>query len=370
MTYERVDRIRRAAILVASLEEALAEAVLGELPPLEATRVLAELERLDEIDPDEQQDVLEEFRRAARRSDAGAAVEFTYSAPVAAATTTAQKRMTAASSGDGDAEIHAMAEVLSQEHPQIIAAALSRLDADRAAAVFAALPAELHAEVLDRVSRLAPADEEAVQEVQSHLERQVGERRAHLERAAAGAELARKLVAHTAPAQRIVLLERLSVKQSGGGLGFRYPEVARGVRPDSSADFGMTKTSNGNLSRYQESPFPVRTPAAPAASVNDPTAPPRETDAVLADLSPALLALGDEALVAALRSVDEQTGQRALAASSEQLIKRITRQLPRRQARSLKRLLRNFGPTRLADLRRAQLDLLRAAERFAEPKAA
>src|SRR4029079_5222453 len=96
-----------------------------------------------------------------------------------------------------DADVATMAELLAREQPQIIAAALSRLGGDVGAAVFAALPSDLHAEVLDRVAHLAPADEEAVLDVQTQLLQKVDERRAHRERVAAGAELAQKLIART-----------------------------------------------------------------------------------------------------------------------------------------------------------------------------
>ena len=41
MNYERNERIRRAAILVASIDEALAEQMLDSLPASEATKILA-----------------------------------------------------------------------------------------------------------------------------------------------------------------------------------------------------------------------------------------------------------------------------------------------------------------------------------------
>jgi flagellar motor switch protein FliG len=344
---------------VASLDEALAESLLRAMPTQEATKVLAELDRIEEIDPEEQQDVLDEFRRAARHAEAPAsAVEFTYSAPVAVPSPPPAPAADAALAA-ADADASAMAEVLTQEHPQIIAAALSRLDADRAAAVFAALPSYLHAEVLERVSRLAPADEEAVLEVESQLLRKVDERRAWRERAAAGAELARNLISKTAPAQRVVLLERLSVKKSP-------PAIA----PAPSRHGGSTTAVDGSAWSRQATHLQTAIRESEVAEYYYDDAAAANKNVVLEDQSAALMALSDETLLAALRSVDNETGQRALAASNEKLIKRITRKLPRRQARSLRRLLRTFGPTRLADLRQAQQELLRVAEECAAAKAA
>src|SRR5688500_15031075 len=134
MNRQRAERIRRAAILVASLEEALAERILAALPPREAAQVLDEAERLETIDPEEQQDVVAEFRRMSRgaRSE-GATVEFAFSDAASAAQTNDTPRDSEANRsgsavdgvfGNGDAL--AAAELLSVEQPQTIAATLSR----------------------------------------------------------------------------------------------------------------------------------------------------------------------------------------------------------------------------------------------------
>ena len=132
MNYDRTQRIRRAAILVASLEETLAEQMLESLPRLEATRILDEVDRLGELDPEELQDVLDEFRSAGRRGhEIEGGVEFTYSAPMKPilAATAAVASPGDAEAADADARqadnALLMAELLSHEHPQTIAAALS-----------------------------------------------------------------------------------------------------------------------------------------------------------------------------------------------------------------------------------------------------
>ncbi len=361
MTYDRTERIRRAAILVASLEEPLAEALLRDLPPLEAAKVFAELDRLESIDPEEQSDVLEEFRRATRRSGGEeGAVEFTYSAPTAgerhAAAPTTESSNSSATGDGGEADAATMAELLSHEHPQIIAAALSRLGAERGAAVFAALPAELQTETLERLARLAPADEEAVLEVESLLLQQVDQRREHRERAAAGVELARQILARTAPERRAVLMARLPAD----GL-LRTPTLS--LHRESAAPVAQQAVhlaSAIDRQRFDER-FGERFDAgARVAWLADDT-PADESLANLEDLSAELMALSDATLVAALRTADEQVVQRALAASGERLLDRVARMLPRRQARKLRRLVQSFGPASLAELRQAQHELLRVA---------
>jgi flagellar motor switch protein FliG len=361
MTYERTERIRRAAILLASLEEALAEQLLRELPAPEADKVLAELDRLEAIDPEEQADVLEEFRRATRRGggDRGA-VEFAYttapSAPVVPAAVTAADAPAAP-----DADTAAMAELLSGEQPQVIAAALSRLNGEQGAAVFAALPAELHLEVLDRVSRLTLADEESVLEVESQLLQKVGERRERRERAAAGAELARRLLAKTSPQRQAVLLERISAKRTSQAVAPPAPRPVQATAARASLAAPRWQTLLGTSRR------PISAEATTAGTRKAELA---DSDSVLEDQSHALESMSDEVLVEALRRVDDETGLRALASASEKLVKRISRRLPRGQARKLRRLLRSFGPTRLADMRQAQHELLRVANECMQTSAA
>lgn len=357
MPYDRADRIRRAAILVASLDEALAEQLLAELPHGEAERILSAAERLEPIDVEEQQDVLAEFRRLRRAAPAKeSAVEFSYSASVESGddaktgpSLVALERegygTNGAAMSDGDAA--AMAELLSAEHPQIVAAALARLGEGESAAVFAALPAEVQADALARLGDLAPADEGAVQEVESQLQRRLRERRDHQERAAAGAELVRKMLAHTPPAQRKYLLERIAAKNDVG----RSPTVSQAPR-----DRAVSRAAS-----------PRRLDPAPqqalhlASAVQQMHAAEIHGVERLEDRSEDLASLSDEALVAGLRAADESTVLRALAASGEAFLARVTNMLPRRQAKQLRRMLRDLGPTRLADLHQAQHELLRLA---------
>jgi hypothetical protein len=107
-----------------------------------------------------------------------------------------------------------------------------------------------------------------------------------------------------------------------------------------------------------------RQPAAPPTDAARPAVrqtPLRFDVGALEDRSDELEMLDDATLVAVLRRADDATVLRALAASGEQFLKRVTNMLPARQARKLRRMLRALGPTRLADLHHAQHELLRLA---------
>src|SRR6185369_798043 len=59
----REPSIRKAAVLVASLDVDTADAVLEQMSPEQADAVRREVERLDDLDPAEQKAVIDEFFR-------------------------------------------------------------------------------------------------------------------------------------------------------------------------------------------------------------------------------------------------------------------------------------------------------------------
>ena len=52
----------------------------------------------------------------------------------------------------------------------------------------------------------------------------------------------------------------------------------------------------------------------------------------------------------------------ALAGASDALMKRIVKDLPRRQAKQFRQQVRNVGPTRLSDMVAAQRELFRCSQ--------
>jgi flagellar motor switch protein FliG len=65
--------------------------------------------------------------------------------------------------------------------------------------------------------------------------------------------------------------------------------------------------------------------------------------------------------MAALTQTDREIVTLALAGASEELMNRILRRLPRRQAKEFRKRLRDIGPTRLSDMLAAQQQLAQNA---------
>jgi flagellar motor switch protein FliG len=373
MNYERNERIRRAAILVASIDEALAEQMLDGLPASEATKILAEVDRLGEIDPDEQRDVLDEFRRAGRREKepAGNGVEFTYTAPQAMtigeptpAEATAPKVDEAALA----AEAALIAELLSAEHPQTIAVALSRMEHERGAAVFACLAPALQEDVLSRLANLQITDESTVSELEIELQQRIELQRQRRERAAAAAEMARRIVAKTAPGQRDSLLARLTSRDSFTPTATANVEqslTAAALSEQQTRELEEAIRQARELVTAQEMMGPGDDEGFEAWTDGPEYG--DEVDvafdqALLEDRSRELERLSDAALLRALQGAEERTVQLALACSSERFLRRVAAKLPRAAAGRLRMAVRSIGPTRLVELRTAQHELLRLAE--------
>lgn len=370
MNYDQNERIRRAAILVASIDEALAEQMLNSLPASEATKILAEVDRLGEIDPDEQRDVLAEFRRAGRqeKEPVGNGVEFTYSAPqvVPAEERAAEPAVPAIDDAAAAAEAALIAELLSVEHPQTIAVALSRMDHDRGAAVFAGLAAALQEDVLSRLANLQVTDESAVTELETELQQRIELQRQRRERATAAAEMARRIVAKTAPGQRDSLLARLWPTGAPGGATTAGTQAngAAALTPQQTLELEeairqarelvaaqeLASDDDGGFEAWTDSPDDGDEFVIPFGSEQ------------LEDRSRELERLSDAALLRALQAAEERTVQLALACSSERFLRRVAAKLPRPAAARLRMAVRSIGPTRLVELRAAQHELLRLAD--------
>jgi flagellar motor switch protein FliG len=378
MNYDQNERIRRAAILVASIDESLAEQMLDSLPPSEATKILAEYDRLGEIDPDEQRDVLAEFRRAGRReAEPSSGVEFTYSAPQPAMSVEpvapAVQLPTPAEEAAAAAEASLVAELLNAEHPQTIAVALSRMAHERGAAVFAQLASALQGEVFERLTNLQITDESAVAELEMELQQRIELQRQRRERAAAGAEMARRIVAKTPPSQRDSLLARIAPPQTPSIQPISASAVATpALTEQQTRELELAIQQARELVAAQdemldeEGGFEAWTDGPEYGDEAEVAFDP----ALLEDRSRDLERLNDAALLRALQAADERTVQLALACSSEKFLRRVAAKLPRAAAARLRMAVRSIGPTRLIELRAAQHELLNLAAHAAHKVAA
>jgi flagellar motor switch protein FliG len=349
---ERERQLRKAAILVASLDDVLAERMLADLPSDDARAVRLAVSRLESIDPEEQNDILDQFRRSTRlaapRFSEGVELDASLLARIEQHGTDAWETSVVMPPAPWEmlteAEAAAIVDALSREHPQTVAVVISRLEHAAAAQILSQLSSHLQIEVLGRLAELDPADQQSIQVVESHLALWIQRQRERKHRLAAGVELVGRILESTPTGQRTAILTRL---------GSSNPELAGKIGPPTrsciaAADSRQTaanvvkKRFDSEIS-HKPSPLPRLPSLPPAPTIADP----------LGELE----RLDDATLMATLTQSDRQAVTLALAGASEELMKRILRRLPRRQAKEFRRRLRDIGPTRLSDMLAAQQQL-------------
>jgi len=357
--FEREKQLRKVAILIASLDDALAERMLTEMPAADAQAVRHVVESLEEVDPEEEREIVEEFqlstRTAVTHDTEGVELDASLLARIEQQDFTdcqdpVEGRRSPLTELTDD-EAATIVDTLSREHPQTVAVVISRLDQAAAAKILCLLSPNLQVEVLERVAELDPADQQSLQVVESHLEQWINQQRQRKERMAAGAELAHRILRGTSQADRTAILTRLD-----------------GRNPQLAARFGQNTEISESAMESQSLPSSTRVrktfrSTASYRSAAKAVTPPKanQVPELHATMSSDPLAelerLDDAALMEAITLSDRQVVTLALAGASDALMNRIVRRLPRRQAKEFRKRLRDIGPTRLSDMLSAQHEL-------------
>jgi flagellar motor switch protein FliG len=174
------DGLRKAAILVASLDTAAADAVLDQLSPEQARQVREIVVELEDIDHGEQRRVIDEFfhKEPARsaQSDAGVELDGRLAWLASQGDIHDEEKATSPSIPAGkpflflqETDTDKLVRALAHERPQTIALVLSHLSPAKSGAVLGRLPESLQAEVVHRLVDLEETDPEILREVEEAL---------------------------------------------------------------------------------------------------------------------------------------------------------------------------------------------------------
>lgn len=167
--------IRKAAIVLASLDLETAVNVCRHMPEVEAEQVISAMAQLGRIDPDEQQEALQAFDQVLARPTG---IEVSEQAERLMAEVLGRqsfspederrKNALARLRSLNGAEPSSIRRMLAEETPQMVAVVLSQLTPEKAALVLREWPAEMRSDLALRVARmerLAPGVIEAIGEV-------------------------------------------------------------------------------------------------------------------------------------------------------------------------------------------------------------
>jgi flagellar motor switch protein FliG len=308
--------IRKAAVLVASLDQTAADTVLEQMSPEQAARVRQAMVDLGDIDPLEQQRVLDEFFHVGPAKsqkhlpgvevDAGLAHKLAFSQrPV--------HEKAAAPRDDGppfrfliQAEADKLARVLGTERPQTIALVLSHLSAEQAGGVLSRLQPAQQVEVVRRLVDLEEADPDILREVERGLQARLSQQ---------------------------VRMQRRRVAGISAVAGILE-----------AADGRMAARILDNLTAYDQ----------PLAEKLGP--PPLTFD----DLEQ----LDDRGLTTVFRAAEPMLATLALIGAPETLIERILAPLSPADAQAARQRLNHPGPIRLSDVESARQQVAALARRL------
>jgi len=356
--------LRKAAVLIRSLDPDTAAVMLGQLSQEEATAIRAAIRALGTIEEDEQAEIVAEFRRTRPADGAmhkSGGVELELSSSVAEI----EQAVGGSFAQPGpagerfqflaNASTGALVRFLVREHAQTVAVVLAHLAPARAAAVLAELPEKLQAETIERLSVLGETDPESVTVLERELAAWLSTRGDDRGTIARRRETVTNILAATDERTRRGILDKLKGHNSA---------LAEQIAPKQfdKPNGERVMPTIGDMRRRLSPLQPPSNAAKPAAVHTPMPAPPRPAAPPLPRVEfDHLIHLDNATLTALLRSVHPTVLAIALAGSQEELVDRVCGQMPKATAREFRRELRRLGPTRLSDMEAAQRAVADAA---------
>lgn len=337
------EMIRKAALLVSSLDDDTADKLLEQMPLEMANLVRRAWAALDSIDSAEQEAVIGEFFSQGREStptpaesatpedegvelSARLAREFGLTANAESASPSPVHPADELPFGFlQSATVARIAPCLEGENPQAIAVVTSHLSPQQALEVLAALSARTQAEVLRRIASLGETDPEILREVERGLQSRMSARSEQEQLQSARLTALRALLQHAPDELRQSMLNNLAQCEPSLAeqLGYSPPSTVPRANP-------VTMVVDQAPRRFQS-----------------------------------LDELDDAVLSAVLAAADPELTALALAGASPALIDRIVRRVAPAEGQRFRRALDRLGPTRLSDIDKAQTQLLLLAEKLA-----
>jgi flagellar motor switch protein FliG len=340
----KLSPLRKAAILLQSLDDSTADGLLRRMPPEERERVERELTAVGEIDSEIRQRVVEEFRRlgGSPRDLAVSGIELDDSLAKKISVQTSATESTYGEASDAppfrflrEAEADTLLKFLQHERPQVIALVMSHLAPDQAAQLLERVETDLQGQVLHCLSQLDETDPAILRDLEEHLHSQLQNHIRLRKCQAAGTAAVRAILAIVDPRKRSILVQKLAERDQA---------VADRLHP-------TRRTINSGKAEFGDS-----TNSADGSSI----------DASCFDRLPYLS--NDELRLLVSRAPTE-TVVVALAGADARLVERVLKCVPPKQSRLLSRALKHLGPTRLGDVEEAQFELGRLAFEMDTPAA-
>lgn len=364
----QTERFRKAAILVASLDETAATALYESFSEEDAQRLRQAVEDLADIDIEEQQAVLAEFLddRASRVEEVGVELDDNLARRLAGLECLAPTKPVAASAPRPtglceltDINTESLVRCLVDEHPQTVAVVLAQLTPTRAAEVLRHWDAETRHALLDRIATLSPTPPELLREIEHELLVRI---RAAAETSAAARRNEARVEAILAAAEEPVRLAWHGRRES--------------MSPTSELGVAGPEQDEIELETVERTASVASTGAPPSVEREIATLDDAAADHVATRFSghdergasplawEDLGRFDDESLALLYASAPAEVVRLALAGADVGMIQRMRRHLGHRAARLLDRQLHRLDAVRISDIVEAQQRLGELAGRL------
>lgn len=361
------ETIRKAAIVIASLDEASADKLLDSMPEEVASQIRWMSIELENVSDEERQIVLDEFLRNSGRQlpveDPGVEMEFTYQQPeMLAAQPPATTPPPFAFLNDAPSEM--LAPFFEQEHPQVTAVVMSYLQAQRASEILRQLPARLQADIVHRITQLDEPSQEIVAEIEARIKQIVSRQVLAFERRRLGMAAAQAILKASSGDQAEQLLTEL--RNRGSQLPSEL-ETLKNVEVERSVyKMPASQPLNVQLPPMPINPEPKPEPKfEPAAEVvtseSKKVAVPRELPQPKFPFERFAL-LDDTSLAKVLHQAGPKVVLLALCGASPAVMKRISRGLGAGDVKLLEQKIREMQPVLLSDIDHAKRQMCLAAD--------
>lgn len=332
--------LRKAAILVGSLERKMADGLLAQMGPERAKAVRTAILRLGAVDPAEEEQVLVEFFRIGPNTpprttqenivsdtDSGSkrrrnidADDEAYVKKLVERSKTISEMNDAVENSESrestplgflrETDTNEVVRILANERPQTIALVLSHLPAEQAAAVLDCFSPKNQTEIVRRLVELEETDPEILKDIEIALKSRVKQQVAMVQRRVVGEVAVSQILKQGSSEVSRRILENLTK---------HAPQLAQRFRPPT--------------------PEPEKRPHLGPLTFNDVTR------------------LQRDALKTLVETAGVELVMLALVGAPESFIDRVLQMFPRPQAEAIRQELDHPIPTRLSDVETAQRQL-------------
>ena len=309
--------VRKAAILLVSLEQEKAAEVLKRLPPEAVEEVSREIASLGEIAHTSRKDVFHEFYNLALANSYVSEGGLEYAKMLLRKSLSeddakriihqvTQQVQTTPFSFLQKAESENLLTFIQDEHPQTIALILAHLPAQKASEILVGLPAQKQVEVVKRVANMEQTNPEVIKEVERGLEHRLSDIVSQTFEKAGGVE---------SVAEILNLADRSTEKGIMEGLEAEDPDLVEQIRR-------------------------------------------------LMFVFEDILLVNDKGIRAVLKEVDNEELALALKTASDELKAKIFKNMSERAAQLIQEDMQYMGPVRVSDVEAAQQKIVDVVRRL------